>query len=131
MKKKIVYGQKMIHHNKVKYGIRKVLYCIAWCHINVHGSPWPSVQSKLAGTNRSIHGGFQTNGDFYCHIESYFTRRWVAIYLSMQRMHLCTSKILPHTLAHSPRFFGDRTHTRTCTFLQKFKNISINFKKIS
>ena len=49
-------------------------------------------------------------------------RRWVVIYFLVWRTHICTSKIVPHAPAHAPRFFGDRTRTRT--FFIKFRKKS-------
>ena len=42
-------------------------------------------------------------------------RCWVVMYFPVRRTHTRTSQIVPHALSHAPRFFGDRTHTRTCT----------------
>ena len=44
------------------------------------------------------------------------SRRWVAMYFSLQRTHTRTSKIVPQVLAHAPRFLGDRTRTHTFHF---------------
>ena len=58
--------------------------------------------------------------DFTLKRSLFVIRRWVAMYFPVRRMHVRTSKIVPHALAHAPRFLSDRTRTRTRTFLHNF-----------